>query len=177
MPERCRGSAPARRSVLALRPAVSSELTSKEFEDQRSESATPRPRNAPRRVPRSLKRKLRQASCILIWSKLLDLQAKDSAVLEIDRRDQRPATTDAALDQALDRRERAVDAARRTRRGRSGGDELEGKIESYRVLRKRRQPAGAGAQPKEASSLDGRARSGEVDAGQGGERLGQGGEA
>ena len=72
--------------------------------------------------------------------KLLDLQAKDSAVAEVERRLGALREETGVLDQAVERarevmetaRRAAVDAARRR-------DELEAKIESYRVLQERRQ--------------------------------------
>jgi len=87
--------------------------------------------------------------------KLLDLQAKDSAVAEIERRLGALREETGVLDQALERargileaaRRAAVDAARRR-------DELEAKIESYRVLQDRRQQRLEHVRnPKEASTL------------------------
>ncbi|HEX6669294.1 MAG TPA: hypothetical protein VF061_07030 [Gemmatimonadales bacterium] len=87
--------------------------------------------------------------------KLLDLQAKDLAVVEVERRLQALREESGVLDQALSRaregleaaRRAAVDAARRR-------DELEQKIESYRVLQERRQLRLEHVRnPKEASSL------------------------
>jgi uncharacterized protein len=87
--------------------------------------------------------------------KLLDLQAKDSAVAEIERRFGALREETGVLDQAVERargmleaaRRAAVDAARRR-------DELEAKIESYRVLQDRRQQRLEHVRnPKEASTL------------------------
>ena len=71
-------------------------------------------------------------------AKLLDLQAKDSAVVEVERRLGALRAETSVLDQALDKareglevaKRAAVDAERRR-------DELEQKIESYRVLQER----------------------------------------
>ena len=87
--------------------------------------------------------------------KLLDLQAKDAAVAEVERRLEALREESGVLDQALERargiletaRRAAVDAARRR-------DELEAKIESYRVLQDRRQQRLEHVRnPKEASTL------------------------
>ncbi len=87
--------------------------------------------------------------------KLLDLQAKDSAVAEVERRLGALRDETGVLDQALERarevletaRRAAADAARRR-------DELEAKIESYRVLHDRRQQRLEHVRnPKEASTL------------------------
>lgn len=87
--------------------------------------------------------------------KLLDLQAKDSAVTEVERRLGALREETGVLDQAVERarevmetaRRAAVDAARRR-------DELEAKIESYRVLQERRQQRLEHVRnPKEASTL------------------------
>jgi predicted nucleic acid-binding Zn-ribbon protein len=86
---------------------------------------------------------------------LLDLQAKDSAVAEVERRLEALREETVVLDQALDRAREvletalraAADAARRR-------DELEAKIESYRVLQDRRQQRLEHVRnPKEASTL------------------------
>jgi uncharacterized protein len=87
--------------------------------------------------------------------KLLDLQAKDSAVAEIERRFGALREETGVLDQALERargvletaRRAAVDAARRR-------DELEAKIESYRILQQRRSERLEHVRnPKDASTL------------------------
>jgi predicted nucleic acid-binding Zn-ribbon protein len=88
-------------------------------------------------------------------AKLLDLQAKDSAVAEVERRLGALRAETGVLDQALDKareglevaKRAAVDAERRR-------DELEQKIESYRVLQERRQQRLEHVRnPKEASTL------------------------
>jgi uncharacterized protein len=88
-------------------------------------------------------------------AKLLDLQAKDSAVAEAERRLGALRAETSVLDQALDKareglevaKRAAVDAERRR-------DELEQKIESYRVLQERRQLRLEHVRnPKEASTL------------------------
>ena len=88
-------------------------------------------------------------------AKLLDLQAKDSAVAEAERRLGALRAETSVLDQALDKareglevaKRAAVDAERRR-------DELEQKIESYRVLQERRtQRLEHVRNPKEASTL------------------------
>ena len=87
--------------------------------------------------------------------KLLDLQAKDSAVAEVEQRLAALKEETGVLDQALRRAREgleaairaAADAARRR-------DELEQKIESYRVLQERRQQRLEHVRnPKEASTL------------------------
>lgn len=87
--------------------------------------------------------------------KLLELQAKDSAVGEVEQRLAALREETGVLDQALERarevletaRRAAADAARRR-------DELEQKIESYRVLQERRQQRLEHVRnPKEASTL------------------------
>jgi uncharacterized protein len=87
--------------------------------------------------------------------KLLDLQAKDSAVADVERRLEALGQEATILDQALDRAREGLEAARRAaadavRRR----DELEAKIESYRVLQDRRQQRLEHVRnPKEASTL------------------------
>ena len=87
--------------------------------------------------------------------KLLDLQAKDSAVAEVERRLGGLREETGILDQAVERAREAMEAARRAavdaaRRR----DELEAKIESYRVLQERRQQRLEHVRnPKEASTL------------------------
>jgi predicted nucleic acid-binding Zn-ribbon protein len=87
--------------------------------------------------------------------KLLDLQAKDSAVVEVERRLDALQEETGALDQALNRAREGLEAAKRAiadaaRRR----DELEQKIESYRVLQERRQQRLEHVRnPKEASTL------------------------
>jgi predicted nucleic acid-binding Zn-ribbon protein len=87
--------------------------------------------------------------------KLLDLQAKDSAVAEVERRLDALREETGALDQALNRAREGLESAKRAiveaaRRR----DELEQKIESYRVLQERRQQRLEHVRnPKEASTL------------------------
>ena len=87
--------------------------------------------------------------------KLLDLQAKDSAVTEVERRLNALGEETGVLDQALDRAREGLESAKRAvadaaRRR----DELEQKIESYRVLQERRQQRLEHVRnPKEASTL------------------------
>lgn len=88
-------------------------------------------------------------------SKLLDLQAKDTAIAEVD---ERIAALDAdvtALDQELDRARSARDAAERAATdGARRRDELEAKIETYRQIQeRRRQRLEFVRNPKEASTL------------------------
>jgi predicted nucleic acid-binding Zn-ribbon protein len=87
--------------------------------------------------------------------KLLDLQAKDSAVAEVEQRLNALREQASVLDQALQRARDGLEAAKRAvadaaRRR----DELEQKIESYRVLQERRQQRLEHVRnPKEASTL------------------------
>jgi uncharacterized protein len=87
--------------------------------------------------------------------KLLDLQAKDSAVAEVEQRLDALREETGVLDQALQRAQDGLEAAKRAvadaaRRR----DELEQKIESYRVLQERRQQRLEHVRnPKEASTL------------------------
>ncbi len=87
--------------------------------------------------------------------KLLDLQSKDGVVGEIERRMEALRTETAALDQALERAREGRDAAHRVAsEGARRRDELEAKIESYRVLQERRQLRLEHVRnPKEASTL------------------------
>jgi predicted nucleic acid-binding Zn-ribbon protein len=87
--------------------------------------------------------------------KLLDLQSKDAAVAEIERRLRALETEFAALDQALQRARDVLEQARRAAAdGARRREELETKIESYRVLQeRRRQRLEHVRNPKEASSL------------------------
>jgi predicted nucleic acid-binding Zn-ribbon protein len=87
--------------------------------------------------------------------KLLDLQAKDAAVDDVERRLRELGTEVAALDQAARRAHDALDAARRAATdGARRRDELETKVESYRVLQDRRvQRLESVRNPKEASTL------------------------
>jgi len=87
--------------------------------------------------------------------KLLDLQAKDSAVTEIERRLGALREETGVLDQALERAREVLEAARRAAADAARRrDELEAKIESYRVLHDRRQQRLEHVRnPKEASTL------------------------
>ncbi len=87
--------------------------------------------------------------------KLLELQAKDSAVAEVERRLAALQEESGTLDQALDRARETLDAARRAAADAARRrDELEAKIESYRVLQDRRQQRLEHVRnPKEASTL------------------------
>jgi predicted nucleic acid-binding Zn-ribbon protein len=87
--------------------------------------------------------------------KLLDLQAKDTTVADIDRRLQELDAEVATLDAAVQRARDALDAARRTAaEGARRRDELEARVESYRVLQDRRvQRLETVRNPKEASTL------------------------
>ena len=86
---------------------------------------------------------------------LLELQAKDGAVAEADRLLAEVEAEWAALDQALARVREGLDLARRAAAdGARRRDELEGKIESYRVLQERRRLRLEHVRnPKEASTL------------------------
>ena len=87
--------------------------------------------------------------------KLLDLQAKDSAVAEVEQRLNALGGETGVLDQALQRAHDGLDAARRAAaEAARRRDELEQKIESYRVLQERRQQRLEHVRnPKEASTL------------------------
>jgi len=88
-------------------------------------------------------------------SKLLDLQAKDSAIAEVDARIAGVDADLAELDQELARARGIRDTAQRTADdGARRRDELETKIESYRQLQeRRRQRLEFVRNPKEASTL------------------------
>jgi predicted nucleic acid-binding Zn-ribbon protein len=87
--------------------------------------------------------------------KLLDLQAKDAALMELDQRLAAIGEETAVLDQALERAREIVETARRAAAdGQRRRDELETKIESYRTLQdRRRQRLEHVRNPKEASTL------------------------
>jgi uncharacterized protein len=87
--------------------------------------------------------------------KLLDVQAKDSAVAEVERRLDALREETSVLDQALERAREVLEAARRAAADAARRrDELEAKIESYRVLQDRRQQRLEHVRnPKEASTL------------------------
>jgi predicted nucleic acid-binding Zn-ribbon protein len=87
--------------------------------------------------------------------KLLDLQAKDGVVADVERRLEALRGEFTTLDQALEQARAGLEAARRTASdaGRRR-DELEAKIESYRVLQDRRRLRLEHVRnPKEASTL------------------------
>jgi predicted nucleic acid-binding Zn-ribbon protein len=87
--------------------------------------------------------------------KLLDLQSKDGVVEDIQRRMEALQAESGALDQALERAREGRDAAHRAAEdGARKRDELEAKIESYRVLQERRRLRLEHVRnPKEASTL------------------------
>lgn len=88
-------------------------------------------------------------------SKLLDLQAKDTAIAAVDERIAALDADVAQLDQELDRAHGARDAAQQAAAdGAKRRDDLETKIESYRQLQeRRRQRLEFVRNPKEASTL------------------------
>jgi predicted nucleic acid-binding Zn-ribbon protein len=87
--------------------------------------------------------------------KLLDLQTKDSAVAEVEQRLAALKEETGVLDQALQRAREGLEAAKRSAADAARRrDELEQKIESYRVLQERRQQRLEHVRnPKEASTL------------------------
>ncbi len=87
--------------------------------------------------------------------KLLDLQAKDGMVVEVERRLEALKGEFVALDQALEQARASLETARRTAADASRRrDELEAKIESYRLLQDRRRLRLEHVRnPKEASTL------------------------
>jgi predicted nucleic acid-binding Zn-ribbon protein len=87
--------------------------------------------------------------------KLLELQAKDSAVVEVERRLEALREETGVLDQALDKAREGLETAKRAAADAARKrDELEQKIESYRVLQERRQQRLEHVRnPKEASTL------------------------
>ncbi len=87
--------------------------------------------------------------------KLLDLQAKDTTVADVDRRLGQLNVEVTALDAAVQRARDALDGARRAAaEGARRRDELEARVESYRVLQERRvQRLESVRNPKEASTL------------------------
>jgi predicted nucleic acid-binding Zn-ribbon protein len=87
--------------------------------------------------------------------KLLDLQAKDAAVVQIEHRIEGLHSEVANLDQALQRARDVLEAARRAATdGARRRDEQESKIESYRLLQERRRLRLEHVRnPKEASTL------------------------
>jgi uncharacterized protein len=87
--------------------------------------------------------------------KLLDLQSKDAAIDDIDRRLQELQGEVGALDRAVQKARDALDGARRAAaEGVRRRDELEAKVETYRLLQQRRvQRLETVRNPKEASTL------------------------
>jgi predicted nucleic acid-binding Zn-ribbon protein len=87
--------------------------------------------------------------------KLLDLQARDAAIAEVDSRVAAVDAEVAVLDQELERARGACDTAQRAADdGARRRDELETKIESYRQLQeRRRQRLEFVRNPKDASTL------------------------
>jgi predicted nucleic acid-binding Zn-ribbon protein len=87
--------------------------------------------------------------------KLLDLQAKDGAVEEVEERMRMLDAEGGGLDQALQRARELLDAARRAvADGVRRRDELEARVESFRLLQERRQLRLEHVRnPKEASTL------------------------
>src|ERR671918_473368 len=87
--------------------------------------------------------------------KLLDLQAKDLAVAEVELRLGALREETGVLDQALHKAREGLEAAKRAAvEAARRRDELEQKIESYRVLQERRQQRLEHVRnPKEASTL------------------------
>ena len=87
--------------------------------------------------------------------KLLDLQSKDAAIDDIDRRIRELQGEVGALDRAVQRARDALDAARRgAADGARRRDEHEAKVDSYRILQDRRvQRLETVRNPKEASTL------------------------
>jgi uncharacterized protein len=87
--------------------------------------------------------------------KLLDLQSKDAAIGDVDRRLRELDREVATLDQAIQRARDGLEAARRAAaEGARRRDELEAKVESYRLLQDRRvQRLETVRNPKEASTL------------------------
>jgi predicted nucleic acid-binding Zn-ribbon protein len=87
--------------------------------------------------------------------KLLDLQARDAAIAEVDARVAAVDGEASGLDQELERARGARDAAQRAAAdGARRRDELETKIESYRQLQeRRRQRLEFVRNPKDASTL------------------------
>jgi predicted nucleic acid-binding Zn-ribbon protein len=87
--------------------------------------------------------------------KLLDLQAKDAVVADVERRLEALQEEFTMLDQALEQSRAGLEAARRTAADAGQRrDELEAKIESYRLLQDRRRLRLEHVRnPKEASTL------------------------
>jgi len=87
--------------------------------------------------------------------KLLDLQSKDAAIEDIDRRLRELQGEVGGLDRAVQRARDALDGARRAAAdGARRRDELEAKVDSFRILQDRRvQRLETVRNPKEASTL------------------------
>jgi uncharacterized protein len=87
--------------------------------------------------------------------KLLDLQSKDAAIDDIDRRLRELQGEVGALDRAVQKARDVLDGARRAAAdGARRQDELEAKVDSYRILQERRvQRLETVRNPKEASTL------------------------
>ncbi|MGH7514434.1 MAG: zinc ribbon domain-containing protein [Gemmatimonadales bacterium] len=87
--------------------------------------------------------------------KLLDLQSKDGAVAEAAKRLRDLDGESAALDQAIQKARDGLDAARRAAaEGARRRDEIEARVESYRLLQDRRvQRLETVRNPKDASTL------------------------
>ena len=87
--------------------------------------------------------------------KLLDLQAKDTAVADAERRLKELDIESVRLDQAVQQARDLLDAARRAAAdGARRRDEIEARVESYRTLQNRRvQRLETVRNPKEASTL------------------------
>ena len=87
--------------------------------------------------------------------KLLDLQSKDAAIDDIDRRLRELQGEVGALDRAVQRARDALDGARRAAAdGARRRDDLEAKVDSFRILQDRRvQRLETVRNPKEASTL------------------------
>src|SRR5688500_17345193 len=87
--------------------------------------------------------------------RLIDLQSKDAQVAAAEQRLADLTKETAGLDEALQRAHAALEAARRAAAdGQRRRDELETKIESYRILQdRRRQRLEQVRNPKDASTL------------------------
>jgi predicted nucleic acid-binding Zn-ribbon protein len=87
--------------------------------------------------------------------KLLELQAKDDVLGEVDQRLAELDQSRAALDRTLQSARQAVESAQRALdEGKRRRDELEARIESYRLLQdRRRQRLDQVRNPKEASAV------------------------
>ncbi len=87
--------------------------------------------------------------------KLIDLQSKDGAVAEAERRLADLSQETAGLDEVMQRTRTALETARRAAAdGQRRRDELENKIESYRILQdRRRQRLEHVRNPKDATTL------------------------